>query len=334
MKQSEAKSPNRMAVLLQASSLGAILWIGFYGAGAAGAETVRVAMPAKSMTFLNFYVGEKFGAYKAEGLDVSLEIIKTDIGVTGMVTGDIDYTTAIGSTMRAAATGLPLKAAMFSMDRVLIYMFAKPAIASIEELKGGKTVATTGLVATPTYAAKVMARARGLNPDKDLVFIATGDVATSLAALQSGAADVAMLSIPFNFKAEEMGFRSLGNAVDYLQTPFAGIGASDAKLRSNPSQVKRMIRASLKAMEYMKDPVNQDRVIGLLMDDFKLDRRTAALSLREINAALTHDGTTPDDAIKAEIKEIREQAKLKGEIPVSQVVNYKLLMEVLAETKR
>jgi hypothetical protein len=42
----------------------------------------------------------------------------------------------------------------------------------------------------------------------------------------------------------------------------------------------------------------------------------------------------PEDAVKAEIKEIREQAKLKTEIPVSQVLDYKLLMEVLAETKR
>ena len=32
------------------------------------AQKVRVAMPAKSMTFLNFYVGDKFGVYKAEGL--------------------------------------------------------------------------------------------------------------------------------------------------------------------------------------------------------------------------------------------------------------------------
>src|SRR4029077_1661477 len=175
----------------------ASLLIGAAGIDEAAAQKVRVAMPAKSMTFLNFYVGDKFGIYKAEGLDVSLEVIKTEVGVSGMVTGELDYTSAIGSAMRAAATGVPLKAAMFTMDRVLIYMFAKPTIKSIEELKGGKIVATTGLVATPTYAAKVMARARGLNPD-DLVFIATGDVANSLAALQSGAADVAMLSIPFN----------------------------------------------------------------------------------------------------------------------------------------
>jgi NitT/TauT family transport system substrate-binding protein len=310
------------------------LLIGVAWIDKAAAQKVRVAMPAKSMTFLNFYVGDKFGIYKAEGLDVSLEVIKTDVGVSGMVTGELDYTSAIGSAMRAAATGVPLKAAMFTLDRVMVYMFAKPTIKSIEELKGGKVVATTGLVATPTYAAKVMARAHGVNPDKDLTFISTGDVANSLAALQSGAADVAMLSIPFNFRAEELGFRNLGNAVDYLQSPFAGLGATDAKMKSNPAQVKRMIRATLKGMEFTRDPANQEKVAGLLMDEFKLDRKTAGLSLREIIKAFTRDGTTSEDAVKVEIKEIREQAKIKAEIPVSQLVDYKLLEEVLAEMKR
>ena len=325
---------NRTLVLRQGLSLIAFLLMGFSWIGVATAQKARVAMPAKSMTFLNFYVGDKFGLYKAEGLDLSLEVIKTEVGVAGMVAGEIDYTTAIGSAMRAAATGVPIKAAMFSMDRVIIYMLAKPTIKSIEELKGGKTVATTGLVATPTYAARVMARAHGLNPDKDLIFIATGDAATSLTALQSGSVDVAMLSVPFNFKAEELGFRNLGNAVDYLRTPFAGLGASDAKLKSNPGQVKRMIRATLKGMEYTKEPANQERVIGLLVDEFKLDRNTAARALQEIVKAFTRDGTMPEDAVKAEIKEIREQAKLKTEIPVSQVLDYKLLLEVLAEMKR
>src|SRR5438034_9494714 len=245
----KAKPTTEGLVLRYGITLAAFFCIGFSGMGEAVAQKVRVAMPAKSMTFLNFYVGDKFGVYKAEGLDVSLEVIKTDVGVAGMVAGEIDYTTAIGSAMRAAATGVPIKATMFSMDRVLIYMFAKPSIKSIEELKGGKTVSTTGLLATPTSAAKVMARAHGLNPEKDLVFVATGDVANSLAALQSGAADVAMLSIPFNFKAEELGFRNLGSAVAYLQTPFAGVGAAEAKIKANPAQVKRMIRATLKSME-------------------------------------------------------------------------------------
>jgi ABC-type nitrate/sulfonate/bicarbonate transport system substrate-binding protein len=330
----KAKPTTEGLLLRYGVTLAVFFWLGFSAMDDARAQKVRVAMPAKSMTFLNFYVGDKFGVYKAEGLDVSLEVIKTEVGIAGMVAGEIDYTSAIGSAMRAAASGMPIKATMFSMDRVLIYMLAKPAIKSIEELKGGKTVATTGLLATPTYAAKIMARAHGLNPDKDLVFIATGDAATSLAALQGGAADVAMLSIPFNFKAEELGFRNLGSAVDYLQTPFAGVAAAEVKLKTNPSQVKRMIRATLKGIEFTRDPANHEKVIGLLIDEFKLDRKSATLSLREIVKVFTRDGTIPEDAVKAEIKEIREQAKLKADIPLSQLVNYRLLEEVLADMKR
>jgi ABC-type nitrate/sulfonate/bicarbonate transport system substrate-binding protein len=124
------------------------------------------------------------------------------------------------------------------------------------------------------------------------------------------------------------------NAVDYLQSPFAGLGVTDAKMKSNPAQVKRMIRATLKAMEFTRDPANQEKVAGLLMEDFKLDRKTAGLSLRDILKAFTKDGTTSEDAVKIEIKEIREQAKIKAEIPVSQLVDYKLLQEVLAEMRR
>lgn len=332
--ESEKNSVRKNLVASRFISLAAILMLGWGWMSEATAQKVRVAMPAKSMTFLNFYVGDKFGIYKGEGFDISLEVIKTEVGVAGMVAGEVDYTSAIGSAMRAAATGMPIKATMFTLDRVLVYMFAKPTIRSIEELKGGKVVATTGLLATPTYAAKVMARAHGINPDKDLTFIATGDAATSLAALQGGVADVAMLSIPFNFRAEDLGFRSLGNAVDYLQTPFAGLGATDAKMKNNPGQVKRMIRATLKSMDFTKEPTNQERVASLLMDEFKLDRKTAGLALRDIIKAFTKDGTTSADAVMAEIKEIREQVKIKADIPVGQLVDFKLLEEVLDEMKR
>src|SRR5262247_4132471 len=145
----ETKRATEELVLQYGVTLAVFLWIGLFWIGEAPAQKVRVAMPAKSMTFLNFYVGDKFGIYKAEGLDVSLEVVKTDVGVAGMVSGELDYTSAIGSAMRAAATGVPLKATMFTLDRVIVYMFAKPSIKSIEELKGGKVVATTGLVATP-----------------------------------------------------------------------------------------------------------------------------------------------------------------------------------------
>lgn len=316
------------------AAVAAFMWIEFSSLGGVGAERVRVVMPSKSMTYMNFFIGERFGLYKAEGLEVTFEVMKPDIGVAAMVAGEIDYMTGIGSILRAAIAGAPVKAAMFTMDRVIFFMMAKPEIKTVQDLKAGTSVAVSGVVATDAHGARAMAKAHGLNPERDLVFMAIGDAGARLAALQGGSVAVAMLSIPFNFKAEEMGFRNLGGTAEYMRTPFAGVGTSDAKLRSNPSQVKRMVRATIKGMDYTKDPGNLERVIAYMMEDFKLDRKTADLSYREIIKAFTRDGTSPAESVKAEIEFLRARTKGKGQVPLSQLVDYTVLKEVLVEIRR
>ena len=101
-------------------------------------------------------------------------------------------------------------------------------------------------------------------------------------AVQGGAAAAALLSIPLNFKAEELGYRSLGNVADYLRTVLAGLGTSDARIKSNPAQVKRVVRATLRGTDFARDPAHPDKVIPFIMEDFQLDRKTAEASLREI----------------------------------------------------
>ena len=312
----------------------ALLLLGVTWTDEAAAQKVRIAMPAKSMTFLNFYVGDKFGAYKAEGFEVSLEVIKTEVGVAGMVAGEIDYTSAIGTAMRAAATGVPMKAAMFTMDRVMVYMYAKPSIKSIEELKAARqSLPPVWWQLRPTPPRRWRAPMDSIPTAISLSF------SPAMPAIRSrhcsaGRPMWRCCPCPSTSKLKRLGFRNLGNAIDYLQTPFAGLGVTEAKIKNNPAQVKRMIRATLKSVEFTRDPANQEKVVGLLIDEFKLERKAARLALRDIIKAFSKDGTTSEDAVKSEIRDIREQAKIKAEMPVSQLVDYKLLEEVLAEIKR
>ena len=95
-----------------------------------------------------------------------------------------------------------------------------------------------------------------------------------------------------------------------------------------------MIRATLRGMDFARDPANQEKVIPFIMEDFQLDRKTAEASLREIVNNLSKDGTTADEAVRGDIDFIREQNKLKTAIPLGQVVDYGILREVLAEMKR
>jgi NitT/TauT family transport system substrate-binding protein len=324
-----ARSVRRLDLILVA-----LLWIGLACVKDVEAEQVRVAMPSRTMGFMNFYVGEKFGIYSAEGLDVSFSVMKADITVAAAVTGEIDYITAVGTAIHAAATGVPVKATMFTMDKVIFFLVAKPEIKTIHDLKGGKAVAVAALVGADAVAVQAMARAQGLNPEKDFTFVATGSGANVLAALQGGSVVAGVLPLPFNFRAEAMGFRNLGNTVEYVKAPSNGLGTSNAKLRSNPEQVRRMIRATLKTLDFTTAPANQDQVIAYMMEDFKIDRKTAELSHREIIKAFTKNGTLPDEAVEAQIELSRIQANIKGRVPIGQVMDYTLLKDVLAETKR
>jgi ABC-type nitrate/sulfonate/bicarbonate transport system substrate-binding protein len=155
-----------------------------------------------------------------------------------------------------------------------------------------------------------------------------------LAALQGGAAAAALLSIPFNFKAEELGYRNLGNVADYLRTVLGGLGTSDARIKSNAAQIKRVIRATLRGMDFARDPTHRDKVTAFIMEDFQLDRKTAEASLREIVKNYSKDGTTADDAVRGDIDFIREQNKIKAPVPLGQVLDYGILKEVLSEMKR
>ena len=297
------------------------------------AEPIRIAMPSKSLTFLNYYLADKFGLFKSEGLEASFPVGKADVQLTAVVTGEMEYIAAIGTVLRGAATGLPVKALMFALDKPIFFMMVKPEIKRIQDIKG-KPVAVTALAATDALGARAMAKAAGMNADHDLIFLSAGNTANALAALQAGSAAAAMLSIPFNFKAEELGYRSLGNAKDFLRTVLSGLGTSDARIKTDPAQVKRTIRAALRGMDFARDSVHQEKVIAYIVEDFQLDRKTAEASLREIVKHYSRDGTTGDEAIRTDIELVREQNKIKTAIPTAQVLDYSLLKEVLAELKK
>jgi ABC-type nitrate/sulfonate/bicarbonate transport system substrate-binding protein len=301
--------------------------------GGALAEPIRIAMPSKSLTFLNYYLADKFGLFKNEGLEATFPVGKADVQLTAVVTGEMEYIAAVGTVLRGAATGLPVKAVMIALDKPIFFMMVKPETKRIQDLKG-KAVAVTALAATDALGARAMAKAAGMNPDQDLIFLSAGNTANALAALQAGSAAAAMLSIPFNMKGEELGYRSLGNAADFLRTALSGLGTSDARIKNNPAQVKRVIRAALRGMDFARDPAQQDKIILYIIEDFQLDRKTAEASLREIVKHYSKDGTTSDDAIRTDIELVREQNKIKATIPTAQVFDYGLLKEVLAELKR
>ena len=88
----------------------------------------------------------------------------------------MEYIAAAGTVLRGAASGLPVKALMFTLDKPIFHMMARPEIKRIQDLKG-KAIAVTAIAATDAVGARAMAKAAGMNVEQDFTIIASGSTA-------------------------------------------------------------------------------------------------------------------------------------------------------------
>src|ERR1044072_3644584 len=103
---------------------------------APAAERGTVGTPSRGLFEFPVVVAMRKGFYKDEGIDVDKVQMQPALGVKALISGDIDYLLAWGSALRAAVTGVPVKAVVGIAGRPLHVLVARPEIKSAKELKG------------------------------------------------------------------------------------------------------------------------------------------------------------------------------------------------------
>ena len=112
-----------------------VLWVILF-ATPAPAETVRTAIPRATVNYLSLPVAEVKGFFRSEGLDNETIVIPGTTAIAALVSGNVDYSGAGGSGMRAAVRGAPIKAIMFQTEKVTWYLQGAPDILRITALRG------------------------------------------------------------------------------------------------------------------------------------------------------------------------------------------------------
>ena len=79
---------------------------------AAQPAKIHISAPSKSLSWFPVHLTREKGFYRAEGLDVDYVIMKPQVAMQALIAGDVGYTTALGSTIRAAFRGVPLRVVM------------------------------------------------------------------------------------------------------------------------------------------------------------------------------------------------------------------------------
>ena len=103
---------------------------------AVSAEQVRTVIPRATLNYLSVPVAEVKGYFRDQGLENQTIVIPGSTAIAALVSGNVDFSGAGGTGMRAALRGAPIKAVMFQTEKVTWYLLAAADIQKISDLKG------------------------------------------------------------------------------------------------------------------------------------------------------------------------------------------------------
>jgi hypothetical protein len=124
--------------------------------------------------------------------------------MAALLTGDLDYYSVVAVGVRAATQGLPIRLVACYLPTPPNVLVARPEFKSVKELKG-KTIAVSVFGNPPHVVGQMILRHYGLDPEKEVKFVAAGQGNESrLARMNQGLVEAAVVSPPFDFVGKKM----------------------------------------------------------------------------------------------------------------------------------
>jgi NitT/TauT family transport system substrate-binding protein len=238
----------------------------------------------------------KKGFLADEGFQIEFIQTRSNVSIAAVLTGDMQYTSATVSSSSAAGRGVPIKVVAVIVNRPYQYFVVKPNIQSIDQLRG-KIFAVDSLGSSTTYLlAREVLKQSGLDPDKDIRIIGSGDAFARIAQMKAGSIDGTSMTPPQLLVARNHGFRILGSVKNVPELPSTGIATSEKLLKENPDHVRRMLRATVKSLVFVRE--HREETIRLVMEHLKLDRATAEESYELVKDAYSMDGSMSDQGFR------------------------------------
>lgn len=283
---------------------------------------LRIALPSNTIAATHFYVGKSLGIFESHGFEPQILVLEPRAALAALLTGDLDFYTATGTTTRAALRGVPVRVIMVGLNRPDHVLVASKEITSIEQLRGKVLAGYTAQATVNTVLIELL-RKRGLKPDEYKIL----NVGTArLPALISGNVPAAVLNGLETAKAVKQGFHPLARAADEIELSTGGLGASVASIQSKRDMFRSVVLAVLESIRI--SATQKERVLPVLMKQFSLSQEDAGLIQDIVHKAWALDGRPTPGSQKFEFDLAQREMGLKEPPKPEQVYDFSILDEV------
>jgi len=297
--------------------------------------TIRMAAKAGSTCVAPQYVAKEL--LLSEGF-TDIRYVMSDAGpkqAKAIASGEIDL------TMHFSA---PLLIPIDAGDKITIIagvhagcfeLFGNEGIRSIADLKG-KTVAVQELGASPHVFISTMAAYVGLDPAKDINWVASPSVAP-MELFADGKTDafIGFPPEPQALRARKVGRVVVNSSVDrpWSQYYCCVLAGNRDFIRKHPVATKRVLRAILKATDFcVSDPVGAAR--RLVDGGYTTEYEYALQTMKEVPYNMWRE-YDPEDAIRFWALRLREAGLVKSSPNklIAEATDWRFLNELKRELK-
>ncbi|MBM4260023.1 MAG: ABC transporter substrate-binding protein [Deltaproteobacteria bacterium] len=292
-------------------------------------DKVVISYPSKSITnFPIIETGVRRGFYQKENLNVNPVYMRGGIDIKALITGDADFGTGSTTAVTAFVAGAPLRVVMSMNAFVDQALYAQPKYRNLAQLKGLSigSLNPGGLV--DTLLRRVITK-EGFSPEKDFIILNMGGTPERYAALKSGSLAASMLSAPHSLRAEKEGFTRIAVTRDYVDVPGTAFVVHADKIKKQPQMIKRFLRASLRAMNYIRD--NRVDTTNMIAREFGMDQDVAALSYKLLLDLLSTEGKNRAEGYQLLVDFARATQKIERPINAAQFIDESILDEIIRE---
>jgi ABC-type nitrate/sulfonate/bicarbonate transport system substrate-binding protein len=303
-----------------------ILMLFFPANDGTGAERFYISIPGPTLSYVPLYYGQEKGFFSQEGLDLQILVVRGIVGVSSLMSGEIDVTCHAGSGFSAALRGVPVKIISVTRDRPIHELIVNPAANSPAELKG-KSIAVGSLDGTAAIMTRRILQAKSIDAQKDVNFLSM-DTPARLQSLFTGRVAGAMMTPPATYLAEEKGYKLFGRGRDHMRYLQTGVVSTDTQIKQKREKLVRFLRAWNRGLKaYQESP---EIMIPFIQKRLGIKDAQLARRMYDDDAPFVLDGgRLSADAMKEILEVGREALRIKEAVPVDKIFDFSLATEAM-----
>jgi len=217
--------------------------------------TISIAYTSISPQYSPIWIAKDAGIFRKNGINAELVYMRGGVLATqALVSGDVQFINAGGGgVVDAVLGGADIFIIASPINQEPQVLVTRRDIKEAAQLKG-KKIAVNSLAGPSILSLKMILAALGLDPDKDVGFLATGPSASRFAALTSGMVDATSLAPPFTLAARKAGYNFFDNVpgLKEAELPNAAMVTSRKVFDAQPVVTELVVKSVIEGIHFYK----------------------------------------------------------------------------------